>query len=63
MIKETAEIRLIHLIDTFRGIAVRELKTGETVSQDYFKGLNYFSESKSEVISNGFIIHGRYTGR
>ena len=58
MIKETVEIGLIHLTDTFSCIAVRELKTGETVSQDYFKGLNYFSGLETGAVEKSVIYGG-----
>jgi predicted AAA+ superfamily ATPase len=45
------------IIEKFTGITAIEVKAGETISTDYFKGLEYFS-SLSKKRNTGLLIYG-----
>ena len=41
-----------------RGLWAVEIKSGQTIASDFFKGLNYFKDINKEEALNNFIVYG-----
>jgi predicted AAA+ superfamily ATPase len=46
------------LIETGKGKKLFEIKSGQTISSDYFKGLNYYNKLANTKINKAFVIYG-----
>lgn len=46
------------IIDTGKGLIPVEIKSGETLVDDYFRGLRYFTSLKGNPVKSGILVYG-----